>query len=165
MSSEGDDKASNKSNDLLEDISEGEEVPTKLGDRDPLDDLQKNKIKLKYPYLSSEILNCQIPSILDEILNPKNEYLNLLFDFIEQDAPLDAVLTNYWRSCIVGLVRRNSSVMLEYIKNRANVLSYLVQHIRDQSIMEVMSFLLNIVKIQMKMITIRSLYKILFSIN
>merc|ERR1712129_441174 len=60
----------------------------------------------------------------------------MLFDFIEQPPPLNAVLTNYWRSCVVGLVRRNASNILTYIQSRENLLSALVQHIRDQSIME-----------------------------
>ncbi len=72
------------------------------------------KVKLKYPYLASEIINCQIPQILDTILNENNPFLDMLFDFIVQQPPLNAVLTNYWRSCIVGLVRRNSIVILKY---------------------------------------------------
>jgi len=93
------------------------------------------RVKLKYPYLASEIINCQIPLILDNILNNKI-FLDLLFDFIFCAPPLNAVLTNYWRSCVVGLVRRNSQIVLEYIQNRDNLLSSLVSHIRDQSIME-----------------------------
>mmetsp|Transcript_19327 Transcript_19327/g.30654 ORF Transcript_19327/g.30654 Transcript_19327/m.30654 type:complete len:1174 (+) Transcript_19327:224-3745(+) len=99
-------------------------------------DIGVEKVKLKYPYLASEIINCQIPQILDSILDVNNPYMDMLFDFIEQPAPLNAVLTNYWRSCIVGLVRRNSTVILKYIKSRKNLLSSLVRHIRDQSIME-----------------------------
>jgi len=94
------------------------------------------RVKLKYPYLASEIINCQIPQILDSILDEKSPFLDQLFDFIEQEPPLNAVLTNYWRSCIVGLVRRDSPVILQYIRRRKNLLSFLVQHIRDQSIME-----------------------------
>eukprot|EP01083_Nonionella_stella_P065309 171006_1 len=94
------------------------------------------RVKLKYPYLASEIINCQIPAILDSILNESAPFLDMLFDFIQQHPPLNAVLTNYWRSCVVGLVRRNSSVILKYIRTRKNLLSWLVSHIRDQSIME-----------------------------
>ena len=108
--------------------------PTKLSSLES--ETGREKVQLKYPYLSSEIINCQIPSILDEILNLNNPFLDYLFEFIEQDCILDAVLTNYWRSCIVGLVRRNSNAVLKYIKNKRNILSCLVSHIRDQSIME-----------------------------
>jgi len=93
----------------------------------------QERVRLKYPYLASEILNCQIPIILDTMLS---QFLPALFDFIFQSPPLNAVLTNYWRSCIVGLVRRNSNVVLAYIKSRAHLLSHLVCHIRDQSMME-----------------------------
>ena len=126
-----------KSDDIDDDIPPPPPPPRQLSKIEEYEsEIGIERVKLKYPYLASEIINCQIPQIMDAILNQNNPFLEMLFDFIEQAPPLNAVLTNYWRSCVVGLVRRNESVILTYIKQRKNLLSSLVQHIRDQSIME-----------------------------
>ena len=95
------------------------------------------KIRVKYPYLCSEILASQLGGVLDCVMDASNDFLDLLFEHIRNEPPLDAVLTNYWRTAVVALTRRDPSRIIQYFRNNTDVLDRLVQHISDQSIMEV----------------------------
>ncbi|EKX54521.1 hypothetical protein GUITHDRAFT_99998 [Guillardia theta CCMP2712] len=93
-------------------------------------------VKYLYPYKASEVLSSDVAPIYDCMF--ENEHLlNLLFQFLERDPPLDPLLAGYFGKIVSTFVSRRPYETLTILGQR-NILPLLLKHINAFSILELL---------------------------
>jgi len=96
----------------------------------------REKEKIKYHYISSELFQCEVPEMLDALFeNPK--LLELLFSFLDQPAPMDPSLCAYFCKVVIVLINKKHAQLVNFIQ-QTNQLEKILNHIGLYSIMELL---------------------------
>lgn len=101
----------------------------------PPADAEHKKEAIRYPYLASEVFNCDVEDILDTLCQEK--FLARLMTFLDQPPPLRPEECAYFCKTFIVLTLRRRGPLQEHIQQH-NVLEKLVKHLGVYSIMELL---------------------------
>lgn len=99
-----------------------------------------NDLRLfKYPYMSCELFCCEIPKILDILVEEQDgRLLHSLFSLLDHSSPLDHYLAGYFEKLLEMLFRRMTVPLMAYLnKGGINLLQKFLNHIENYSIMQI----------------------------
>jgi len=96
------------------------------------DDLPDHQ-SLKYPYLASEILSCEIPALVDAIVLDHLDLLSKSWSIFDTDATLGTLQTGYFCKVNAVLLAKRTSEMISFIKSRDNIVDKMINHLDDAS--------------------------------
>jgi hypothetical protein len=107
---------------------------------DPSDDLRT----LKYPYMSCEVICCDISSITEALVkSSEGKIVETLFAFLYQAEPLDPRLAGYFEKIVTMLMVRKPQEMTALLnKNSEQLLAGFTRHTASFSIAELLKRLL-----------------------
>eukprot|EP00070_Physeter_catodon_P039701 XP_028346595.1 serine/threonine-protein phosphatase 6 regulatory subunit 2 isoform X5 [Physeter catodon] len=74
--------------------------------QDPAVDMEE-KVRFKYPNTACELLTCDVPQISDR-LGGDETLLNLLYDFLNREPPLNPLLASFFSKTIGSLIARRT---------------------------------------------------------
>ncbi|KAJ6251452.1 hypothetical protein M0813_14992 [Anaeramoeba flamelloides] len=81
----------------------------------PSSNVTDNKICIKYPFLSSEVIGCEIFGIVEEI-SISESYMDTIFAFLDQEKPINSVYAGYFARIISVQLKKRWDETWEYIK-------------------------------------------------
>ncbi|KAH0922445.1 hypothetical protein HID58_022463, partial [Brassica napus] len=94
-------------------------------------------ISIRFPFISSEVLTCEIDVILKTLVE-EEELMDLLFSFLEPNRSHSVMLAGYFSKVVICLMLRKTVPLMNYVKAHQNVFQQLVDLIGITSIMEVL---------------------------
>lgn len=109
---------------------------------DPPQDLEEMK-RLKYSYLSCEVLSCDIWPILDAIISTKDALINF-WKFLDKDEPLDILQASYFCKVNLVLLQTKLPEMIQFIHENPTILSKILKHISSSPIAEILLKLISV---------------------
>ncbi|KAM3588723.1 sporulation-induced protein [Umbelopsis sp. WA50703] len=96
------------------------------------DDLPDHQ-SLKYPYLASEILSCEIPALVDAIVLDHLDLLSKSWSIFDTHDTLGTLQTGYFCKVNAVLLSKRTSEMITFIKSRDNIVDKMINHLDDAS--------------------------------
>ncbi|KAF8050586.1 hypothetical protein N665_1935s0003, partial [Sinapis alba] len=96
-----------------------------------------SKRAFKFPFISSEVLTCEVDVILKTLVE-EEELMDLLFSFLEPNRSHSVMLAGYFSKVVICLMLRKTVPLMNYVKAHQNVFQQLVDLIGITSIMEVL---------------------------
>jgi SIT4-associating protein SAP185/190 len=109
------------------------------------DDSKEEKQRIKYAYVSCEILSSEVWSISEALLENQDS-LRLFWNYIKQPAPLDPAQAGYFSKVNESLLDRKMEEMLEFFKSIDNVVADLMQHVDCPMIMDLLLKMISLEK-------------------
>ncbi|XP_020584830.1 serine/threonine-protein phosphatase 6 regulatory subunit 3 [Phalaenopsis equestris] len=91
----------------------------------------------KLPFISCEILTCDVDIILQSLLED-DEAMNLLFSFLKPDHPRSTILAGYFSKVVLCLMARKTTQLMSYVQSHPEILHQLIDLIGITSMMEVL---------------------------
>lgn len=88
---------------------------------------------LKYPYLASEILSCEIPALVDAIVLDHLDLLSKSWTIFDTEDTLGTLQTGYFCKVNAVLLAKRTSEMITFIKSRDNIIDKMISHLDDAS--------------------------------
>jgi len=108
----------------------------------PPEELDELK-KLKYSYLSCEILSCDIWPILDAVMDNTDALVDF-WKFVDRDEPLEIFQASYFCKVNLVLLQYKLPEMLQFIREHPDILSKILKHISSSPIAEILLKLISI---------------------
>ncbi len=109
------------------------------------DESEDEKQRLKFAYVSCEILSSEVWSISEALLeNP--ESLRNFWQYMKQSAPLDPIQVGYFTKVNEALLDRKTEEMLEFLKSLDNVVPDILQHVDCPAVMDLLLKLISLEK-------------------
>jgi len=106
---------------------------------------KEEKQRIKYAYVSCEILSSEVWSISEAVLE-NQESLRQFWNYIKQPAPLDPVQAGYFSKVNEALLDRKMEEMIEFFKSIDNVVTDMLQHIDCPMIMDLLLKMISLEK-------------------
>ncbi|KAF2020517.1 extragenic suppressor of kinetochore protein 1 [Aaosphaeria arxii CBS 175.79] len=106
---------------------------------------KEEKQRMKYAYVSCEILSSEVWSISEAVLE-NQETLRNFWNYIKQPAPLDPVQAGYFTKVNESLLDRKMEEMLEFFKSIDNVVADMLQHVDCPMIMDLLLKIISLEK-------------------
>jgi SIT4-associating protein SAP185/190 len=101
------------------------------------EETKEEKQRLKYAYVSCEVLSSDVWSIAEALLeNPQN--LRKFWEYIKREPPLDAVQAGYFTKVNESLLDKKTEETLDFFKTIDNVVPDMVQHVDCPVIMDLL---------------------------
>jgi len=101
------------------------------------EETKEEKQRLKYAYVSCEVLSCDVWSIAEALLE-NQQNLRTFWEYIKQEPPLDAVQAAYFTKVNESLLDKKTEETLEFFKTINNVVPAMVQHVDCPVIMDLL---------------------------
>ena len=98
---------------------------------------KEERQRLKYAYVSCEVLSCDVWSISEAMLE-NQQSLRKFWEYIKQEPPLDAVQAGYFTKVNDSLLDKKTEEMLDFFKTIDNVVADMVQHVDCPVIMDLL---------------------------
>uniref|UniRef100_A0A8C6HTI4 Protein phosphatase 6, regulatory subunit 2 n=1 Tax=Mus spicilegus TaxID=10103 RepID=A0A8C6HTI4_MUSSI len=112
--------------------------------QDPPQDMEE-KVRFKYPNTACELLTCDVPQISDR-LGEDESLLNLLYDFLDQEPPLNPLLASFFSKTIGNLIARKTEQVIMFLKKKEKFISQLLKHIGTSALMDLLLRLVSCVE-------------------
>eukprot|EP00600_Ochromonadales_sp_CCMP1393_P004849 CAMPEP_0174967212 /NCGR_PEP_ID=MMETSP0004_2-20121128/7459_1 /TAXON_ID=420556 /ORGANISM="Ochromonas sp., Strain CCMP1393" /LENGTH=1048 /DNA_ID=CAMNT_0016216321 /DNA_START=14 /DNA_END=3160 /DNA_ORIENTATION=- len=98
----------------------------------------------KYPYMSCEVICCEVPEILKNLVEEYDgKYLDKLFSFLSTESRLNYYLAGYFEKILEMLFRRMTVPMMKYFNDAGTTLmSKFLDHMDNYSIMQIVQRLM-----------------------
>lgn len=106
---------------------------------------KEEKQRMKYAYVSCEILSSEVWSISEAVLE-NQESLRQFWNYIKQPAPLDPVQAGYFSKVNESLLDRKMEEMLDFFKSIDNVVADMLQHVDCPMIMDLLLKMISLEK-------------------
>lgn len=106
---------------------------------------KEEKQRIKYAYVSCEILSSEVWSISEALLENQDS-LRQFWNYIKQPAPLDPVQAGYFSKVNESLLDRKMEEMIDFFKSIDNVVSDMLQHIDCPMIMDLLLKMISLEK-------------------
>ncbi|XP_078583497.1 serine/threonine-protein phosphatase 6 regulatory subunit 3-like isoform X22 [Branchiostoma floridae x Branchiostoma japonicum] len=108
--------------------------------QDPPDDVEE-KIRYKYPNTACELLTSDVSQINDK-LGDDEALLNKLWSFLEAEPPLNPLLASFFSKVMGMLLARKTAMMLDFLRQKEDVVGLLITHLSTSAIMDLLLRLL-----------------------
>jgi SIT4-associating protein SAP185/190 len=106
---------------------------------------KEERQRMKYAYVSCEILSSEVWSISEAVLENQNS-LKQFWAYIKQPAPLDPVQAGYFTKVNESLLDRKMEEMLDFFKSLDNVVTDMLQHVDCPVIMDLLLKIISLEK-------------------
>ncbi|CAI6317966.1 unnamed protein product [Periconia digitata] len=106
---------------------------------------KEEKQRIKYAYVSCEILSSEVWSISEALLENQDS-LRQFWAYIKQPAPLDPVQAGYFSKVNESLLDRKMEEMLQFFKSIDNVVADIMQHVDCPMIMDLLLKMISLEK-------------------
>lgn len=106
---------------------------------------KEEKQRIKYAYVSCEILSSEVWSISEALLENQDS-LRQFWGYIKQPAPLDPVQAGYFSKVNESLLDRKMEEMLQFFKSIDNVVADIMQHVDCPMIMDLLLKMISLEK-------------------
>ncbi|CAO2601267.1 Serine/threonine-protein phosphatase 6 regulatory subunit 2 [Lemmus lemmus] len=120
-----------------------EELVNLITQDPPLD--MEEKVRFKYPNTACELLTCDVPQISDR-LGEDESLLNLLYDFLDQEPPLNPLLASFFSKTIGNLIARKTEQVIMFLKKKEKFISLMLKHIGTSALMDLLLRLVSCVE-------------------
>ncbi|XP_044084951.1 serine/threonine-protein phosphatase 6 regulatory subunit 2 isoform X4 [Neovison vison] len=112
--------------------------------RDPPLDMEE-KVRFKYPNTACELLTCDVPQINDR-LGGDETLLNLLYDFLDHEPPLNPLLASFFSKTIGNLIARKTEQVVQFLKKKDGFVGLLLEHLGTSALMDLLLRLVSCVE-------------------
>ncbi|XP_031208622.1 serine/threonine-protein phosphatase 6 regulatory subunit 2 isoform X4 [Mastomys coucha] len=112
--------------------------------QDPPQDMEE-KVRFKYPNTACELLTCDVPQISDR-LGEDESLLSLLYDFLDQEPPLNPLLASFFSKTIGNLIARKTEQVIMFLKKKNKFISLILKHIGTSALMDLLLRLVSCVE-------------------
>nr|XP_033813890.1 serine/threonine-protein phosphatase 6 regulatory subunit 2 isoform X4 [Geotrypetes seraphini] len=109
----------------------------------PID--MEEKIRFKYPNTACELLTSDVPQINDK-LGGDEKLLNILYDFLEHEPPLNPLLASFFSKTIGNLIARKTEQVIVFLRKKDEFLSLVLKHIDTSAMMDLLLRLISCVE-------------------
>ncbi|KAF1939443.1 Sit4-associated protein-like protein [Clathrospora elynae] len=106
---------------------------------------KEERQRMKYAYVSCEILSSEVWSISEAVLE-NQETLRQFWAYVKQPAPLDPVQAGYFTKVNESLLDRKMEEMLDFFKSLDNVVTDMLQHVDCPVIMDLLLKIISLEK-------------------
>ncbi|XP_024906781.1 serine/threonine-protein phosphatase 6 regulatory subunit 2 isoform X2 [Pteropus alecto] len=120
-----------------------EELVSLITQDPPLD--MEEKVRFKYPNTACELLTCDVPQINDR-LGGDETLLNLLYDFLDHEPPLNPLLASFFSKTIGNLIARKTEQVIVFLKKKDKFVSLVLRHIGTSALMDLLLRLVSCVE-------------------
>lgn len=98
---------------------------------------KEEKQRMKYAYVSCEILSCDVWSVAEALLEQR-EAMVKFWDYLKQDAPLDPVQAGYFTKVNESLFDKKTEEALEIFRSVENVVADMLRHVDCPTVMDLL---------------------------
>ncbi|XP_044943499.1 serine/threonine-protein phosphatase 6 regulatory subunit 2 isoform X7 [Mustela putorius furo] len=112
--------------------------------RDPPLDMEE-KVRFKYPNTACELLTCDVPQINDR-LGGDETLLNLLYDFLDHEPPLNPLLASFFSKTIGNLIARKTEQVIQFLKKKDGFVGLVLKHLGTSALMDLLLRLVSCVE-------------------
>ncbi|NWW77676.1 PP6R2 phosphatase, partial [Climacteris rufus] len=120
-----------------------EQLVTLITHEPPLD--MDEKVRFKYPNTACELLTSDVPQINDK-LGGDESLLNILYDFLEHEPPLNPLLASFFSKTIGNLIARKTEQVISFLRKKDKFLSLVLKHIDTSAMMDLLLRLISCVE-------------------
>eukprot|EP00079_Xenopus_tropicalis_P023268 XP_012815520.1 PREDICTED: serine/threonine-protein phosphatase 6 regulatory subunit 2 isoform X4 [Xenopus tropicalis] len=110
----------------------------------PPDDMEE-KVRFKFPNTACELLTCDVPQINDK-LGEDDNLLNILYDFLRQEPPLNPLLASFFSKTIGNLIARKTEQVIGFLRKKEKFLALVLEHIGTSAMMDLLLRLISCVE-------------------
>ncbi|EUC36788.1 hypothetical protein COCCADRAFT_87410 [Bipolaris zeicola 26-R-13] len=118
---------------------------TTKSDAGDTEESKEERQRMKYAYVSCEILSSEVWSISEAVLENQDS-LRQFWAYIKQPAPLDPVQAGYFTKVNESLLDRKMEEMLDFFKSLDNVVPDMLQHVDCPVIMDLLLKIISLEK-------------------
>nr|XP_058165034.1 serine/threonine-protein phosphatase 6 regulatory subunit 2 isoform X10 [Dasypus novemcinctus] len=112
-----------------------EELVHLISQDPPLD--MEEKVRFKYPNTACELLTSDVPQINDK-LGGDETLLNLLYDFLNHEPPLNPLLASFISKTIGNLIARKTEQVIGFLKKKDQFISLVLRHLSTSATMDLL---------------------------
>lgn len=106
---------------------------------------RQEKKRMKYAYVSCEILFCETWSITEALMS-NTEYLKEFWDFLRRPAPLDPLQAGYFTKVNETLLEKKTEDMLEFFKSLPDIVPTMLKHVDCPMVMDLLLKIISLEK-------------------
>ncbi|XP_064417233.1 serine/threonine-protein phosphatase 6 regulatory subunit 2a isoform X2 [Latimeria chalumnae] len=101
---------------------------------EPPTDMEE-RMRFKYANTACELLTSDVPQINDK-LGGDQTLLNILYDFLVKEPPLNPLLASFFSKTIGNLIARKAEQVIEFLKSKEGFISLVLRHIDTSAMMD-----------------------------
>ncbi|XP_010147331.1 PREDICTED: serine/threonine-protein phosphatase 6 regulatory subunit 2-like, partial [Eurypyga helias] len=120
-----------------------EELVTLITHEPPVD--MDEKVRFKYPNTACELLTSDVPQINDK-LGGDETLLNILYDFLDHEPPLNPLLASFFSKTIGNLIARKTEQVIAFLRKKERFISLVLKHIDTSAMMDLLLRLISCVE-------------------
>ncbi|XP_066175048.1 serine/threonine-protein phosphatase 6 regulatory subunit 2 isoform X4 [Sylvia atricapilla] len=120
-----------------------EQLVTLITHEPPVD--MDEKVRFKYPNTACELLTSDVPQINDK-LGGDEILLNILYDFLDHEPPLNPLLASFFSKTIGNLIARKTEQVISFLRKKDKFLSLVLKHIDTSAMMDLLLRLISCVE-------------------
>uniref|UniRef100_A0A6G1R4K6 Protein phosphatase 6, regulatory subunit 2 n=1 Tax=Hypotaenidia okinawae TaxID=2861861 RepID=A0A6G1R4K6_9GRUI len=103
------------------------------------------KVRFKYPNTACELLTSDVPQINDK-LGGDETLLNILYDFLDHEPPLNPLLASFFSKTIGNLIARKTEQVIAFLRKKDKFISLVLKHIDTSAMMDLLLRLISCVE-------------------
>lgn len=111
---------------------------------EPSADLEERS-RFKFPNIACELLTSDV-SIINDKLGEDEELLEMLYHFLEQEAPLNPLLASFFSKTIGNLIARKTEQLITFLKRKEGFIELVLRHIDASAMMDLLLRLISCVE-------------------
>ncbi|XP_062917894.1 serine/threonine-protein phosphatase 6 regulatory subunit 3-A-like isoform X4 [Mobula hypostoma] len=112
--------------------------------QEPPDDMDE-KVKYKYPNISCELLTSDVAQLNDRLAEDE-PLLTRLYNFLENDPPLNPLLASFFSKVLSILISRKPDQIIAFLRKRDAFVSLMLKHIGTSALMDLLLRLLTCIE-------------------
>nr|XP_005294614.1 serine/threonine-protein phosphatase 6 regulatory subunit 2 isoform X1 [Chrysemys picta bellii] len=120
-----------------------EELVSLITHEPPVD--MDEKVRFKYPNTACELLTSDVPQINDK-LGGDETLLNILYDFLHHEPPLNPLLASFFSKTIGNLIARKTEQVIGFLRDKDQFISLVLKHIDTSAMMDLLLRLISCVE-------------------
>ncbi|XP_059831908.1 serine/threonine-protein phosphatase 6 regulatory subunit 3 isoform X3 [Hypanus sabinus] len=112
--------------------------------QEPPDDMDE-KVKYKYPNISCELLTSDVAQLNDRLAEDE-PLLTRLYNFLQNDPPLNPLLASFFSKVLSILISRKPDQIISFLRKRDAFVSLMLKHIGTSALMDLLLRLLTCIE-------------------
>ncbi|OPJ71470.1 hypothetical protein AV530_014858 [Patagioenas fasciata monilis] len=101
--------------------------------------------KVGYPNTACELLTSDVPQINDK-LGGDETLLNILYEFLDHEPPLNPLLASFFSKTIGNLIARKTEQVIAFLRKKEKFISLVLKHIDTSAMMDLLLRLISCVE-------------------